>query len=114
MALADDALGLADFDEGGTVYGGGGGGKGGKGGSATDWSKISKLLGNAGEVLGKAGSAGAGDAAFDKRGGQGPGPSQMATQGLPNLLATLIQMHRAAMLSQATAAPLQPRASLLG
>ena len=109
MALADDALGLAGFDEGGTVYGGGGGGKGGKGGSATDWSKISKLLGNAGEVLGKAASP-----APAKRGGQGPGPSQMATQGLPNLLATLIQMHRAAMLSQATAAPLQPRASLLG
>src|SRR6476620_879045 len=111
MALADDALGLAGFTEGGTVYGGGGGGKGGKGGSATDWSKVSQLLGNVGNVASKAGTS---DAAYDKRGGEGPGPSQTATQGLPNLLATLIQMHRAAMLSQATAAPLQPRASLLG
>jgi hypothetical protein len=110
MALADDALAAVGLTDGGTVYGGGGGGKGGKGGSATDWNKISQLLGNVGASATKAGTS---DASYDKRGGEGPGPSQTATQGLPNLLATLLQMHRQAMLAQPSA-PLPPRASLLG
>lgn len=105
-SLGDQLLAQGGFTDGGSVYGGSG--AAGKGGS-TDWNRVAQLLGNAGATVGKA----AGDAAFDKRGGEGPGPTAGAGQGLSNLLATLIQMHRQAALAQQTV-PLQPRVSLLG
>lgn len=83
----------------------------GGGGSTVDYNRLAQLLGNAGTAASKLQQN---DASYDKRGGEGPGPYQGATQGLSNLLATLIQMHRAAMLTVPTQPVGQQRVSLLG
>lgn len=84
-------------------------GFGGTGGTGIDYQRLAQLLG----TVGSKASAASNDANFDKRGGEGPGPFSGGGQGLSNLLATLIQMHRQAMLVRPTE-PLQPRMSLLG
>src|SRR5262252_10623651 len=98
--LGSDLLSLSGLTNGGTTYSSGTGGKGG--GSSSDYARLSQLLGLAGSSATKAGAS---DASYDKRGGEGPGPYSSGGQGLSNLLATLIQMHRAAALTQPVVAP---------
>ena len=78
--------------------------------SATDWTKIANVLKGAGGLAQPA----VDDSRFDRIAAQAA-PVEAGGQGLPNLLATLIQMHRNAIVSQSGGAVMpQSRASLLG